>query len=103
MSVLLFSLTVWGLWRLSVRLSRPRRRAARMKPKPSTAEVMRCNLATLTALHGQRDQIEQALNWCDDLISTEDNPEKVIRWMTKKAQLRGQLATVEAKISKLTG
>lgn len=96
-------LVLWGLYKAARAAQRHGRRRAKAAPTASPGDALRRNLATLHALQGQRDQIEQALSWCDDLISTEDNPEKVIRWMTKKAQLRGQLATVEAKISKLTG
>ncbi len=101
-TVLLF-LVLWGLYKAARAAQRHGRHRAKPTPTTAPADALRRNLATLRALQDQREEIEQALSWCDDLVSTEDNPEKVLRWMAKRAQLRGQLATVEAKISKLTG
>lgn len=102
MATLVFFLALWGFCKALKALFRPRRRPAKATPNPSPTDALQRNLAALDQLQRQRDEIEQALAWCDDLISTEDNPEKVLRWMTKRGQLRGQLATVETKISKLT-
>ena len=55
------------------------------------------------ALQDQRESIEDALTWVEDLLSEETYPAKVLQWMDRRQRLKGQLATVEAKIAKLTG
>lgn len=103
MVTLLFFVFLYLICKALKRATRPRKQISGRSPTTTTANPVTRNLATLHALQEQRDEIEQAIAWCDDLISTEDNPEKVLRWMTKRSQLKGQLATVQTKISKLTG
>ena len=80
-------------------LVRGSRKATKTQTKPTTAPTP---VSAVEALQAQRESIEEALDWIDDLISTEEKPEKVLQWMTKRGQLKGQLATVEQKIEKLT-
>lgn len=103
MATLVFFLAMWAFCKALKAICKPSRRPTKTAPKTNPADTLYRNLAALSALQEQRDEIEQAIAWCDDLISTEDNPEKVLRWMTKRSQLKGQLATVQTKISKLTG
>ena len=76
-------------------------RATPKRTKANTTKPTQTAFHTLTALQEQRECIKESLAWIDDLISTEEKPENVLKWMTKRAQLKGQLATVQAKIDKL--
>ena len=98
--MLLLLLLLWAFVaaiRAGLRHSRPR-----TKPQPRQT-VSASPVAAVMALQAQCEDIETALDWIEDLISTEENPSKVLQWMDKRQRLKGQLATVEAKIAKLTG
>jgi len=90
--------TIWAICAGCKGLARLPKKQTKSRP---TADPLP-TLTAVRALQAQRESIEESLNWIDDLISTEEKPEKVLQWMTKRAQLKGQLATVEQKISKLT-
>lgn len=96
--LLIFSLWAMGKGIKALFRATPKRTKAKpTKPAPAVTKAFQ----TLTALQEQRECINESLAWIDDLISTEEKPEKVLQWMTKRAQLKGQLATVQAKIDKL--
>lgn len=72
----------------------------KLNNKPVQAES---NLQTLYSLQAQRDDITDLLSEIEyklDFAPTERTREKLIK---DKIRLRGQLATVESKISKLIG
>ena len=98
MELILIVFTLWAISAGCKGLARMPKRQTKTKPTETAIPA----LSALRALQAQRESIEESLNWIDDLISTEEKPEKVLQWMTKRAQLKGQLATVETKIAKLT-
>ncbi len=75
----------------------PPRKASKAIPARQTSG----NYSAVYALKEQREQIEKAIAYCEDLLAVEEDPEKVLRWMSKLGQLKGNLATVEAKLSRL--
>ena len=97
MELLLLIFSLWAMGKGIKALFRAAPKRTKTKPAPAVTKAFQ----TLTALQEQRECIKESLAWIDDLISTEENPEKVLQWMTKRAQLKGQLATVQAKIDKL--
>lgn len=100
MELLILIFSLWGIGKGVKTLFRsaPRRtKANHTKPAPTVTTAFH----TLTTLQEQRECIKESLAWTDDLIRMEEKPENVLKWMTKRAQLKGQLATVQAKIDKL--
>ena len=97
MELLLLIFSLWGIGKGIKALFR----ATPKRTKANTTKPAQTAFHTLTALQEQRDSLKESLAWIDDLISTEEKPENVLKWMTKRAQLKGQLATVQAKIDKL--
>lgn len=100
MELLLLIFALWGIGKgvkTLFRAAPKKTKTNRTNPAPAVTKAFQ----TLTALQEQRECINESLAWIDDLISTEEKPEKVLQWMTKRAQLKGQLATVQAKIDKL--
>ena len=97
MELLLLIFSLWAMGKGIKALFR----AAPKQTKANHTKPAQTAFHTLTALQEQRDSLKESLAWIDDLISTEEKPENVLKWMTKRAQLKGQLATVQAKIDKL--
>ena len=100
MATVVFFLTLWAVCKALKALFRPRTKRTKAAPRQTRTVSP---VAAVMALQEQREDIETALNWIDDLISTEENPARVLQWMEKRQRLKGQLATVETKIAKLTG
>ena len=97
MELILLIFSLWAMGKGIKALFRATPKRTKANPAPAVTKAFQ----TLTALQEQRECINESLAWIDDLISTEEKPEKVLQWMTKRAQLKGQLATVQAKIDKL--
>lgn len=71
------------------------------KPTPTRAPAAPCT-AILDALNAQRDELHQQLDIISGALDNAPPERERMKWLKERMRVYGQLATVEAKISRLT-
>lgn len=106
MATLVFFLALWGFCKALKAI----RKAWVNRPAYETEQdeteqnnPVQRNLATLAALQAQRDELRQQLDLINGALDAAPPEKERLRWLKERTRAYGQMATVEAKISKLIG
>ncbi len=73
------------------------------EPRQEPENPVQRHLATLAALQAQRDELQQQLDLINGALDAAPPEKERLRWLKERTRAYGQMATVEAKISKLIG
>lgn len=106
MAALVFFLALWGFCKALKAIRRAWDNRPAYEPEQDKAEQdnpVQRNLATLAALQSQRDELQQQLDLINGALDAAPPEKERLRWLKERTRAYGQLATVEAKISKLIG
>lgn len=103
MATLVFFLALWGFCKALKAMCKARRNRPAYEPKPEPENPVQRNLATLAALQAQRDELRQQLDLINGALDAAPPEKERLRWLKERTRAYGQMATVEAKISKLIG
>ena len=106
MGTLVFFLALWGFCKALKAIRRAWANRPAYEPEQDEAEQenpVQRNLATLAALQAQRDELRQQLDLINGALDAAPPEKERLRWLKERTRAYGQMATVEAKISKLIG
>lgn len=106
MAALVFFLALWGFCKALKAIRRAWANRPAYEPEQDEAEPenpVKRNLATLAALQAQRDELRQQLDLINGALDAAPPEKERLRWLKERTRAYGQMATVEAKISKLIG
>lgn len=98
MAAIIMGALLWLMIKGLRAAARAARRLTGPRPRPGGK---RWTSAELEALQAQRDELQAAIDYCSDLLADEESPEKSLRWLERRARLRGLLAQTEKRIKSI--